>query len=178
MGSDRCWNLQWDSNPPTQGTDRVYAFLGLVEPGYNIIPNYQASNSIHGTLCYSTKRIILHEAGLDVLALAQEDDRSDLPSWVPNWSTKCRELPFLRINYEASGSYPAIASIHSGLHTQQDRVLRVAGLIVDQLATEVTLSEPVQEIRIAVRKVGAGHPGNEGRLLYRGNRSRCILFIL
>lgn len=74
-------SMRFQSSDPR---DRIYAFLGLVDRAHNIIPNYQASNSINDTLCHTAKRIILHDARLEILSLAQEDDRSDLPSWVPN----------------------------------------------------------------------------------------------
>jgi hypothetical protein len=129
--------------------DRIYAFLGLAEPGYNIVPSYEASNSINNALCHTAKRMILHDASLCILSLAQEDNRADdadLPSWVPNWCTEHGLVSLLDNDYKASENYLPTPSFHPNLQGQNDRVLRAASLVVDQLAaTEASLRKPTQQ---------------------------------
>lgn len=123
--------------------DRVYAFIGLANPRYNIVPIYDPTiNTIEDTFCYTAKRIILHDQRLHILSLAQEPGgqtsaSGNLPSWVPDWSVHFR-LPqqpcLLHFGYQASGDYPAVASFPTGSDGVDSRVLRMACLIIDQLA--------------------------------------------
>lgn len=78
--------------------DKVFAFIGLGDPGYNIIPNY--ASSLTDVLAGTTRRIIEHENSLDILANAAASRRSlrgDLPSWVVDWT--CKELGNKRDNH-------------------------------------------------------------------------------
>ncbi|KFA75716.1 hypothetical protein S40288_04974 [Stachybotrys chartarum IBT 40288] len=71
--------------------DRIYAFLGLAEPGYGIVPDYSADNDIIDVLVKTTKSIILLENSLDVLLQAAAPvakKRAMLPSWAVDWANK------------------------------------------------------------------------------------------
>ncbi|CAG5190318.1 uncharacterized protein ALTATR162_LOCUS12173 [Alternaria atra] len=120
--------------------DKIYAFLGLGKSGYSIIPDYDSSNSVTDAHCHATKQIILYDGDLGMLNFAQNHDTSppDLPSWTPFWC-----LPNDRLSitvdqfheYDASASRRAIASFHPDVEGRLDRVLRVAGVVIDQVAT-------------------------------------------
>ena len=65
--------------------DRVYAFLGLPDPGYRISPDYCDENWITHGLIDMTKNIILFEDSLEVFCHAGASQREryrSLPSWL------------------------------------------------------------------------------------------------
>ena len=81
----------------TDPRDRVYAMLGLTDPVYNIKPNYQNSNTVADVFTGTTRAIIEHDESLDILLDSQGAGRNmklALPSWVPDFSTSQRGLPF------------------------------------------------------------------------------------
>lgn len=134
----------------TDPRDRIYAFLGLVDPEYRIVPNYEAGNGLADVFCHVAKRTILFEQSLDMLSHAQENERalnSKLPSWVPDWSVK-RDRAILQTEiprFRASGDYKSAASFGKGPASKDGPVLRVQCLIIDQLARKDTLRTPVQD---------------------------------
>lgn len=75
--------------------DMVFAFLGLADPHYAILIDYSTENGIVDVLIETTKRIILFEDSLDVLAHTAlcRGLNNSLPSWVPDWT--CRDAPDL-----------------------------------------------------------------------------------
>ncbi|KAJ9602679.1 hypothetical protein H2200_012873 [Cladophialophora chaetospira] len=129
----------------TDPRDRVYAFLGLVDSGYSIEPDYKSSNSLQDLFCYTCKRTILFEQSLDILSHAQDKYRTEddgLPSWVPDWSHE-RQMPMLQTmdtHFEASGEFKAAAEFRKDSDRKSGRVLRVQCLVIDQLAHEDSLS--------------------------------------
>lgn len=69
--------------------DKIYAFLGLADQGYGIIPKYTWENTIVHVLIHTAQRIITFEGNLDILEHVSEG-REKLgtlfPSWVPDVS--------------------------------------------------------------------------------------------
>lgn len=70
--------------------DKVFAFLGLAGPRYQIIADYSPSLTEHALLTEVAARIIVVEQRLDILAIAMDDKDispggDHLPTWVPNW---------------------------------------------------------------------------------------------
>jgi hypothetical protein len=71
--------------------DRVYAFVGLAEPSYNIIPNYRRVNTLERVLIETAKCIIQHDQSLRILQHVHRGRANlcaKLPSWVPDWTSK------------------------------------------------------------------------------------------
>ncbi|KAF1992388.1 hypothetical protein K402DRAFT_295268, partial [Aulographum hederae CBS 113979] len=69
--------------------DRVYAFLGLAEAGYRIMPDYSSANSIIATLVETAKCVIRFDQNLQLLhhaTAARGFYSKQLPSWVPDWT--------------------------------------------------------------------------------------------
>ena len=82
-----------DSARPAGSTDprdKVFALCGLVDPGYNIIPNY--SETIVQTYCKTAVSIMEQEQSLDILENCRHPRATDvsrpLPTWCPDWSLK------------------------------------------------------------------------------------------
>jgi hypothetical protein len=76
------------SNP----RDRIFAFVGLADSAYDIIPNY--SHTIDRVLTDATINIIKTECSLEVLwhaVVSQPRRNCNLPSWVVDWI--CEEDP-------------------------------------------------------------------------------------
>jgi hypothetical protein len=71
--------------------DRVYAFVGLAEPGYNIVPDYRTVNKLERVLIETAKRVIHHDQSLAILQHVHRGRAklvARLPSWVPDWTSK------------------------------------------------------------------------------------------
>jgi hypothetical protein len=69
--------------------DKIYAFLGLADQGYGIIPKYTLENTIVHVLIDTAERIITFEGNLDILEHVSEGREklgTLLPSWVPDVS--------------------------------------------------------------------------------------------
>ncbi len=81
----------------TDARDLVYGFLGLQsEPGIKIIPDYRLPVDI--VFAQSTKAIIHGTQSLDVLGVIRRPgilcgEKSNLPTWVPDWSARQIHLP-------------------------------------------------------------------------------------
>jgi hypothetical protein len=72
--------------------DRVYAFLGLAHPHYNIVPDYSPSNTMDNVLLDVAKKIVCAENTLDLLSHVGRRYRDEFPSWVPEWRTGVLQL--------------------------------------------------------------------------------------
>jgi hypothetical protein len=79
--------------------DRVFAFLGLASPGYNIEPDYSPSKSWNVLMIEITSRILKFEKSFEFLQFLQrrneESNRGyanhgSLPSWIPDWTVRHR----------------------------------------------------------------------------------------
>ncbi|KAL6895001.1 heterokaryon incompatibility domain-containing protein [Trichoderma evansii] len=70
--------------------DRIFAFLGLADPRYEITANYATDHSINAVLINTTVSIIRFENKLDTLRYAAFPTLSvrGLPSWVVDWTSK------------------------------------------------------------------------------------------
>jgi hypothetical protein len=69
--------------------DKIYAFLGLADQGYGIIPKYTWQNTIVHVLIHTAQRIIAFEGNLHILEHVGEGREklgTLLPSWVPDVS--------------------------------------------------------------------------------------------
>jgi hypothetical protein len=109
--------------------DQVFAFVGLADPGYRIIPDY--TSNLSTTLRLLCKRIILYEHRLDILrwtirAAASPGDRrgrADIPTWAPDWTDNNGISDFLRQDtddlppFRASSDHRATAAFlpHTGI---------------------------------------------------------------
>lgn len=121
--------------------DRIYALLGLADPGYAITPDYSVSNILCDVLTETTKNIILFENTLDILSVFTTPPlarRPGLPSWVLDWSLEDIAGPPNRkyldtIEYTPRGEGPAIASFRKTTHPethQETTVMEVKGFFV------------------------------------------------
>lgn len=116
--------------------DSVFAFIGLADPGYSIMPDYTVD--LEATFRQTCKRIILYERSLRILCHSQERERHlTLPSWVPDWSSEERGNPLAtEIHFRASSEYPSAAAFDSNEPEKPNSILRVQCLVVDQVAGE------------------------------------------
>ncbi|CAM1505067.1 Fc.00g107040.m01.CDS01 [Cosmosporella sp. VM-42] len=126
--------------------DRIYAFLGLADKDYNIVPGYDMANTIEDTLYHTARRVILHDRRLDILSQSLEKDRPEgSPSWVPDWRVPLERSCLLEADYNACGDYPAVVSFPTPAGGTDNRVIRTACLIIDQLASPDTMSPPHED---------------------------------
>ncbi|GKU03604.1 heterokaryon incompatibility protein or allele [Fusarium langsethiae] len=76
----------------TDARDKIYSLLGLIGPGYGIVPDYSVNADIHNLLVKTTKRIILFDGSLEVLYFKNRNTNHNLggllPSWVLDWTNK------------------------------------------------------------------------------------------
>lgn len=127
--------------------DRVYAFLGLADRGYAIIPDYSVQNTIVHTLISTAQRIVEHEKTLDILQYVQQGrDKLGcfLPSWVPDWTSKADSFGFteycaLRTEEQESEPFNASRGLSAKVEFRTDKMngtnvdLKVKGIFVDTL---------------------------------------------
>ncbi|KAK7226971.1 hypothetical protein V2G26_014974 [Clonostachys chloroleuca] len=167
--------------------DKVYAFLGLAEPGHGIQVDYSktASSVFSEVAC----AIILKHERLDILGLAMQNDRlrvqspmDQLPSWVPDWSVKddaiteyktfLEDIRYDSMNYslgasQASRTKKAVVSFHADNHGRPNRILRARGILADCLmrarpsATTSSFSHFVGESGAEIKTVPNARIGDE-----------------
>jgi hypothetical protein len=82
--------LQFSDNfCSTDPRDRVYAFLGLADPKYNITTNYREEYTPHMLMADVAREIVLMDNRLDILDLVTVmvggEHSFCLPSWVPDF---------------------------------------------------------------------------------------------
>lgn len=129
----------------TDPRDRIFAFVGLLDPGYAIIPDYNLDEAT--VLRYACKRIILYENGLNILTCCNYGSNrpQGIPSWTPTWSDSDNGPPLpVSFIYDAELDYPpfrASAGLHAdavfGSHNaSSDSVLIVQCLFIDSLAMQ------------------------------------------
>lgn len=87
--------------------DRVFAFLGLSDPGYAISADYSASNTLEQVLIHAAYRIIDFEGDLGLLSHAtgmqgsRRAGESQLPSWVPDWTLESRPSDLVNVPFSS-----------------------------------------------------------------------------
>ncbi|KAI8650759.1 HET domain-containing protein [Fusarium keratoplasticum] len=120
--------------------DRVFAFLGLAHPGYDVETNYGKSNTLDAIILHTAKKIFEFERDLEILAFAVRTTKARLgvlPSWVPDWASTeiledghFAELP----GQDKQFRHDAIGSSVIQLSPDANNVvLRVRGLHIDTL---------------------------------------------
>jgi hypothetical protein len=89
-GDIKVWLEHAKSCETSDPRDRVFAFLGLASPGYNIKPDYSPSKSLDDLLLDITSKILAHEKTLNFLRVTESSggsaNGSGRPSWVPDWT--------------------------------------------------------------------------------------------
>jgi hypothetical protein len=73
--------------------DKIYAFLGLADKGYNIVPNYSWENTIVHLLLHTALKIIAFEGSVDILEHVRHG-REKLGHLLPSWVPDVRTCPF------------------------------------------------------------------------------------
>jgi len=122
--------------------DRIYAFIGLAEPGYDIIPSYQGTNKLEHVLIQTAKSIICHDKSLHVLQHVHRGRANlgvRLPSWVPDWTSK--ETMYGIDNHEWDKTTPfnagkdtnALAEFQSHAEDDLYEYLKVKGVVVGEI---------------------------------------------
>jgi hypothetical protein len=125
--------------------DHVYAFVGLVDPGYSIIPDYASGNTIQNVLSKTAQCIILHEENLDVLIhtdVTQSRLQSTLPSWVPDWTSDLRVTGFPGIGVPTADGVNSSRTKGAACRgakldatfADEGKILKTSGILVDTLA--------------------------------------------
>jgi hypothetical protein len=120
--------------------DRVFAFIGLADPGYRIIPDYAIN--VPTMLRHLCKRIILYEDRLNILCSSikagpdsdHRERRADIPTWTPDWTNNKIYFDCSVKGSKASSNHPAAAAFlpHAGV---LDYILRVQCVFVDDLSS-------------------------------------------
>ncbi|KAF2656777.1 hypothetical protein K491DRAFT_715009 [Lophiostoma macrostomum CBS 122681] len=147
----------------TESKDKIFGLLGFsaigLIPGKSSpwfeIPKYNRSvPEIYTTVAH---QVLHQQQSLDILSYAShtEDDlsdRTDLPSWVPNWDPKKIVYPmtaFLERNKHQAGNFKKTDVIPC----QDPDILRVKGIMIDEVidATLPCLLKDVKDSTQALR---------------------------
>ncbi|KAI8715940.1 HET domain-containing protein [Fusarium sp. LHS14.1] len=137
----------------SEDRDRIYALLGLADPGYAIVPDYSASCTLRDVLIETTKNIILFENTLDVLSVISAPPlarRPGLPSWVVDWTREEIAGPpnkeYLNtLKHTPRGKGPAIASFRKATHPetrQETTIMEVTGTFVQEFESVGRSGQP------------------------------------
>jgi len=135
--------------------DRIYAFVGLADPGYSVVADYEIDMiCVIRAVC---KRIILYEGRLDVLCCCFPKDgldrrrrREDIPSWTPDWSAGTTQYGFIYGSasdlppYRASSNYLSAAAFASR-NGSPNSVLKVQCLLNYRAIPRSTISRRPEE---------------------------------
>ncbi|KAJ8131369.1 hypothetical protein O1611_g2255 [Lasiodiplodia mahajangana] len=128
--------------------DRVYAFLGLAHKEYKIAPNYKAEMTIREVLIETAKGIIRFDKSLDILQdvyRGRDKLGYQLPSWVPDWTSRETRTGLDQHPYEKAGPFdaskglPADVDFSSATGNDGHQDLKVRGIFLDYI--EETESE-------------------------------------
>jgi hypothetical protein len=81
---------QFRSRKTSEPRDRVYAYIGLLESIFSLVPDYR--KSLNSVFVETAQEILIHSENLVILDETAETDRRSsqndpLPSWVPIWTT-------------------------------------------------------------------------------------------
>ena len=131
--------------------DKVFAFIGLADPAYGILPDY--THPIDQVLIDTTIKIIQTEGSLEVLRLVADTHHpwhnSTLPSWVLD--VTCREVArsIQRGYLDQEKSRAFILTLNTSHGALQ--ALQVDGILLDRLLDSSTSGVPVD------RFVGDGY---------------------
>jgi hypothetical protein len=137
--------MRHSRNCQTSGArDKVYAFLGLTDPTYGIVPDYAPSNSIVDVLTHTARRIIGVEKSLEILSdaikLRSADIGTQLPSWVPDWtrpedseSRRFRHTLQLQPDCKASLNMRPKFAFEADIGGKASYVLQVSGIFVGNI---------------------------------------------
>ncbi|KLU83623.1 hypothetical protein MAPG_02676 [Magnaporthiopsis poae ATCC 64411] len=123
--------------------DRVYAFIGLADPAYNIQANYKIP--AEEVFTNAAACIIKKEKSLEVVFDVMDDgEMSNLPSWVPDWTSPSRTQSPSRERFSASGGHPVQVEIAFPRASFEScgRVLRIQARWLDRLP------EPERVVRV------------------------------
>ncbi|KAK1758031.1 heterokaryon incompatibility protein-domain-containing protein [Echria macrotheca] len=122
--------------------DKVYAFVGLAFPGYDLTPDYSQQQTTSNVFVQAAVAWIRFHVSLDILSFAEEKTPELgplLPSWVPDWNFRHATASLMHRwrgdprRPRASGGLGYQAEIHPH-ENQNDRVLEVLCVIVDTIA--------------------------------------------
>jgi hypothetical protein len=124
--------------------DKVYAFLGLTEPTYNLIPSYTPENTVTKVLTATAEAVIVHEKSVaivwDALGTRSPETGFYLPSWVPDWTVPLRpenEMIASRMGWKAGGRLKPVTQFEKA---GGSTVLVTLGICIDTLS-EIVLDE-------------------------------------
>ena len=91
-GDIKVWLEHAKSCETSDPRDRVFAFLGLASPEYDIETDYSPSKSLDVLLIEITSKILRYDKNLDFLRFRESNrgiaNGSRLPSWIPDWTIK------------------------------------------------------------------------------------------
>lgn len=141
----------------TDDRDRIFAFSGLADPGYKIIPDYTAEVSV--VIKHTCKRIILFDQNLNSLTCCTPDawkyPEREVPSWCTDWSVYgvCMfsfiyDPVYHAPAFQASAYHNSIVNFHDA-----DSILEVQGLFIDQVATETSCGQAAYQEHYTERDV-------------------------
>ncbi|EEU42720.1 uncharacterized protein NECHADRAFT_47287 [Fusarium vanettenii 77-13-4] len=156
--------------------DRVYALIGLADPGYGITPDYSADITLCHVLTQTTRNIILFENRLDVLLFLDSSylvRRPELPSWVVDW-TREEPLGHSRTSYLERGTFgsyfrkdgQAIVSFRETIHPEtlhKTTVMEVTGIFVKEIQYLDRPYYGLPSTKDALLKERRGSVGPDGR---------------
>lgn len=128
--------------------DKIYAFLGLAEPGHGIEPAYDVT--LNTVRIRTAQAVMRMEKSLDILISAAENTHVNtaddpLPSWVPEfWSASSERNPVVQafrekanLNgriYGAGGVVFQHPDFMEDLYGNPDRIMVAQGLYLDTLS--------------------------------------------
>lgn len=118
--------------------DKIYAFLGLVDPEdlktYSLMPNYSNDYAIEDTYVDIASSILRSSTNLDLLSEPQcipsASARQHVPTWVPEWNKSPIYIPLLDFS-QTTSLMATRSSISRPIF--RERMVVLAGYVFDEV---------------------------------------------
>ncbi|KAN0117718.1 HET domain containing protein [Hyaloscypha variabilis] len=127
--------------------DRIYAFLGLAHPQYNIIPDYSPSNTMDNLVLEVFRKVLEAEGTLDFLNYVGERqlnasghylDSSARPSWVPDLNElRIKKGFYFDLVEDGAIGHPKSTRINASID-DSGTILTVEGIRLDTIPRKLS----------------------------------------
>ncbi|KAF2819629.1 hypothetical protein CC86DRAFT_460395 [Ophiobolus disseminans] len=131
--------------------DLIYAFLGLSQDHYGIVPQYAPEIILSDIIVRLFRNVILQKGSLNILRKTYQVIRSveevNTPSWVPNWFYGRSVGRSVHSSFHACGERPNVPFVAHTFReddqSRQDRIIQARGKLLEVLESKIVQPEDI-----------------------------------